>query len=325
MKEKVCCILDSDEKYAVRLTDYINGQRALPYPAMAFTSAEALEGCCDKYDIKLLLDGGCGDERLKEAVSPEVYIRLSGDSRGLEADQVYRYQSADRIVKELMSHISGFSRKYPGKGAARIISVYSPATKCFKTTLALGIAAAAAREGRALFISFEQFSGLGKLLPNARGGLSDALYYYKTGGDGAFGKVMSCTDRTMGFDFLAPAVCADDIAELDGGEIAGFVLMLAEHGDYAYIVADVGCVFNKPWQLLEAGERVVMPQPLDYMGRRKTAEFESYLLLGGHSGLEEKLFKTEVAYDELLAGYEITAESVQSAEIQRAAGRCLNG
>lgn len=324
MKEKVCCILDSDENYAVRLTDYINEHKALPYRALAFTSAGALEACRDKYEIKLLLAGG--DETVDlELVSPEVYISLSEEEGNIEDNQVYRYQSAERIIKDLISHISGFSRRYSQKRAAEILSVYSPATKCFKTTLALGIAAEAAKSGRTLFISFEQFAGLGSLLPCVRGGLSDALYYYKAGKSAAFGKILSCTDSVMGFDFLAPAVCADDVAEQDDGETVDFVRLLAENGDYSRIIADVGCVFNRPWGLLEASEKVIMPTPLDYMGRKKAAEFENYLLLSGRNEVERNIFRIDVPYDELLAGYEITAETVQSAGIRKASERCLNG
>ncbi|MCM1307070.1 MAG: hypothetical protein NC223_00560 [Butyrivibrio sp.] len=323
MKEKVCCILDSDENYAVRLTDYINERKALPYKALAFSSGAALEACRDKYEIKLLLEGGDGKADL-ELINPEVYIRLS-EEENIGENQVYRYQSAERIIKDLASHISGFSRKYSQKRTAEIISVYSPATKCFKTTLALGIAAEAAKRGRTLFISLEQFSGLGRLLSGARGGLSDALYYYKSGKEAAFGKILSCADSILGFDFFAPAVCADDIAEQSDGEMTDFVYLLAERGDYARIIADVGCVFNKPWRLLEASERIIMPAPLDYMGRKKASEFENYLLLSGRSEVERNIFKIDVPYDEALAGYEITAESVQSEAIRRASERCLNG
>lgn len=325
MKEKVCCILDSDENYAARLTDYINERRALPYQAMAFTSANALKGCYDKYDIKLLVAGGDECDELNGIVKPEVYIRFVEDSDDMDENEIFRYQPADHIVKDIISHISGFSQKYSGNQTARILSVYSPATKCFKTTLALGIAVAALNEGKALFISFEQFAGLGNLLPSVRGGLSDALYYYKVGKEGASGKILSCTDRTIGFDFLAPAICADDIAELNDSEIVDFVYLLAKHGNYANIVIDVGCIFNRPWKLLEVSDKVIMPEPLDYMGRRKAAEFNNYLMLSGRSDIAGNIFKIDVPYDETLAGYEITAASVQNPGILQSAGRCLNG
>lgn len=324
MKEKVCCILDSDENYAVRLTDYINERSALPYRALAFTSAKALEECCGKYDIKLLLAGG-SEETDADIVSPEAYIRLTEERENIEENEVYRYQSADRIIRDIISHISGFSRKHSDRQTTRILSVYSPATKCFKTTLALGIASEAAKTGRTLFISFEQFAGLGNLLSKERGGLSEALYYYKIGREAASGKILSCTDSIMGFDFLAPAVCADDIAEQSDKETVDFIYMLAEHGDYAYIIVDAGYVFNRPWKLLEVSGKIIMPEPLDNMGRKKASEFENYLLLSGNNGLERNIFKVKIPYDEAMAGYEITAESAQSSVIIGAARRCLDG
>lgn len=322
MKEKVCCILDPDENYAVRLTDYINERGALPYQALAFTSAKALEDCRDKYEIKLLLAGG---EEAVDTVSSEAYIRLVEDNENIEANEVYRYQSADRIIKDIISHISGFSRKRSDNRKTKILSVYSPATKCFKTTLSLGIAAEAARVGRTLFISFEQFAGLGNLLSGARGGLSDALYYYKIGKEAASGKILSCTDSVMGFDFLAPALCGDDIAGQNDEETVDFIYTLAEHGDYAYIVADAGCVFNRPQKLLEVSGKIIIPEPLDHMGRKKVSEFENYLLLSGRNEIEQNIFKIKVSYDEALAGYEITAETVRSSVIISAARRCLDG
>lgn len=77
-----------------------------------------------------------------------------------------------------------------------------------------------------------------------------------------------------GFDYLAPVNCADDIADTDDSEITKMFAMLSEKGNYKYIVADVGCVFNKPWKLLENSDVILVPEPLDYMGGRKLADLK---------------------------------------------------
>ncbi len=61
------------------------------------------------------------------------------------------------------------------------------------------------------------------------------------------------------------------------------------------------------------------------MGRKEVAEFENDLLVIGRNEVESNIFRIDVPYDELLAGYEITAETVRSAGIRKASERCLNG
>lgn len=324
MKEKICCFLDNDEQYVLRLTEYINSHHALVYQAMAFTSLQAFSEAADNYDIELLVvsDSYGGKDFLQDMECKSFVILSDNTLDGC----INRYQPVEDIIKDLIAHMNNYGSILKNDtDEAKIISVYSPATKCFKTTTAIAAAIACGRKGRTLFVNLEQFAGLGNILKNSRGGLSEAVYDYRAGGDSAYGKIIACTESIPGFDYLAPVSCADDIADLDDAELTELLVLLAVKGNYRYIVTDLGCVFNRPWKLLECSDMILVPEPLDYMGSRKLADFEKYLLMSGRSGVADRLVKMKIPYIDSIAGYEISIENASRDEIQQAVGRCLNG
>lgn len=326
MNEKVCCILDKDENYATKLTEYINDRHLLPYQVMAFTSADALHKCCEKHSIEMLIvSEDINLESLENSKIKKV-VTLSG-SQYTEKEEctVYRYQQADQVVKNVLCFMEGYSYKYNTQKAKCCLSaVYSPATKCCKTTLSLGLALWAGKTGRSLYINFEQFAGLNMILPDNAKGLSEALYMYKTGGSNSLSKIIACTSQTHGFDYLYPATCAEDISEVDSAELMGFVRLIAESGLYQNIIIDVGNIFNKPWDLMDICSQVIIPEPQDYMGKSKLAEMEKYLLATGRSGDIDNIIKVNIPVEENQAGYEISYGYLESSSMKRLAGGILN-
>lgn len=314
MKEKICCIYDDNEKYALKLSEYINSHHALPVKALVYTSKEALKKCAEKYDIELLVVSGAltKEEILNSGAGTAVVLYDTKTEADNEFNYVCKYQPADHLVKEIMSYMSGFTKRNEvNTTATQVCCVYSPATKCFKTTITLGLALYSASKGRSLYLSLEQFSGLSKLLSSKEGGLSEALYCFKTGGVNSVGKIISCTGQLSGMDYFYPVTCAEDISEMQEKEFLEFLNMIINAGIYKYIWIDVGCVYNRPWRLMEISDRVIMPKAIDYMGVNKIAEMENYLMVSGREELLAKIEKTDVEYDENAAGYDITIELLQ--------------
>ena len=328
MKEKICCIYDDNEKYALKLSEYINSHHALPVKALVYTSKEALKKCAEKYDIELFVVSGAlaKEEILK--INAVTVVVLYDSKSGMDSDLNYvcKYQPADHLVKEIMSYMSGFTKRDEiSKNTTQVCCVYSPATKCFKTTITLGLALYSASRGRSLYLSLEQFSGLSKLLSSKEGGLSEALYCFKSGGVNSVGKVISCTGQISGMDYFYPVTCAEDISEMHEKEFLEFLSMITNSGVYNYIWIDVGCVYNSPWRLMEISDRVIMPKAIDYMGSNKIAEMENYLMVSGREELLAKIEKTDVEYDESVAGYDITIELLKKRFMTELARKLLEG
>lgn len=314
MKEKICCIYDDNEKYALKLAEYVNSHHIMPFKAQVYTSKDALRKCVERYNIELLVVSGALAKEEILGIKAGIVVVLSDAKTEYDNDFNYvsKYQPADHLVKEIMSYMSGFAKRNEmNTNMTQVCCVYSPATKCFKTTITLGLALYSATRGRSLYLSLEQFSGLSKILSSKEGGLSEALYCFKLGGTDSIGKVISCTGQLSGMDYFYPVTCAEDISEMQEKEFLEFLNMIINSGIYRYIWIDVGCVYNSPWRLMEISDRVIMPKAFDYMGMNKIAEMENYLIVSGREELLAKIEKTDVEYDESVAGYDISIELLQ--------------
>lgn len=306
MREKVCCIYSSDEAFAVKLADYINSRHLLPLQVLVYTRKEAMLNSVSNYETELLIaDGDCEESWFKDISDTVVFLN---DGYEDFENSIARYQPADKLVKKVMAHMTGFENRPTGNRKAELGCIYSPATKCFKTTLALSMGLWSAKMGKSLFINLEQFAGLNNILSPEAGGLSQALYYFKAQGRQGLGKIISCTDQLMGMDYFYPVTCGEDIGELDNKEFIDFLNMLVESDNYDHIWIDVGNVYGNPWRLMEICDRVFMPEPLDYIGRRKVSQMENYLAASGRGELLSRFTKVYTPYDEKISGYDISCE-----------------
>lgn len=163
MKERVCCVYDIDERYAVKLTEAMNRSDKVPYKVMAFSSEEALLDCNRNCEIEMLLTGENIDAQvISEIRSAHIYTLGEGtDDTG--NNFINKYQSTERIITLIFA---GMKDSGTGcndvKGAVTV--VYSPSSCCFKTTVALAYCRQQSAHKKVLFISFEEFAGLDSFL-----------------------------------------------------------------------------------------------------------------------------------------------------------------
>lgn len=313
MKEKVCCILDSDAEFALRLTEYLNEKKLLPMRVMTFTDLEALETAAKKYQLELLISDG--QFQTSDLVLGR-HIILKETAEDVGEDSIYRYQPAQNLAKAILAlsdtDISLFAGKTDG---VQILCVYSPAGKSGKTGLAISLAKAAGVQGTALYLNLEEFSAIGGILPDPGKGLSEALYYYHAAGEQAYTRILGCTAQAMGFDYFYPVTCADDMEVLDGPVLTQFLSMFVRGGSYQTLIIDLGNLLKSPWKLLACADRIIMPEPTDNYSRRKTASFESYLFLSGRGDLAERIEKYKVPI----------YEALPDRQLEQIAERILNG
>ena len=69
----------------------------------------------------------------------------------------------------------------------RIIGIYTPATRCLQTTFSITLGQMLARQRKTLYLNFEAYSGLGKMLNRQfQRDLSDLVYYLNCARDKLF-------------------------------------------------------------------------------------------------------------------------------------------
>lgn len=321
MRERTICILDNNEKYVVRLVDFINEYKAIPFKVFAFTAVDALVDFSDKYEIEMLIMSDNFKTEMENRISCGKVLYLV-QHQEVADNEIFRYQMTDYLVKDILAHLEGGASIKSETG--KIIIVYSPATKCFKTSLSLVTAMTLGRKGKTLFLSFENYAGLGNILDNSRGGLSKALYYFGIGREKAklgmdmgviekeFGKVFACISKIKNFDYLAPVECPDDVMDFSQKELAEFCKEIKMLGGYEYLVVDAGDCFVRPWELFEIADEIYIPSPMDVIGQRKNRLFLDYLKGSSKCVFERKIILKNITYFDTLAGYDFSLEQLEN-------------
>ena len=326
MKEKVCCVLDLDENYAIRLTDRINEKKLLPYPALAFTSQEAVRDCGNEYEIELLLVGDFVGEKGELEAKNIIFLT---ESRGnTENEQVFRYQPAEYLIRDVMARLSGVFKDYARKNEnLNIKGVYSPAGGCGKTTFSLALAHYLSEKQKVLYLSLEQFSGLAGLLSQERGGMSDALYYYRADRSSSYGKILSCMDEQMGFEYLYPVICAEDISDIGSKDLCDFIKLIADGGKYTELVVDFGNIVNNPWELMNICSVIYVPEFIaetETFSAVKVQNLREFLSSTGWEYLMKKIKTVEIPFAREYFNSSVSREIIESRLYRELCGRYVN-
>lgn len=299
---RLCCILDADENFAVRISACFNSRHVLPFMVQAFSDIEAYIGCAQLNQVELLIVDESMYEEARGIPAGQI-IRLCEQPMLMEGGAdvcIVKFQSSDNIIRDVLSVYRGQLIPLPAAGVkdkAKLVSVYSPNGYCGKTTLALSLAHIKGRDRKVLYLNFEEFSALcGR---GEKGNLSDALYYYGIATRGS-AKLMSVVSRGNGYDYIAPAACAEDIADSDTDTIAAFVEELIRQGGYELVVIDVGSLVKEPWKLLEQADMILMPMPDSAHRKCRQKEFEKFMYTSGREAVMERVRMVDIVQDDTL-------------------------
>lgn len=298
---RICAIYDRDEQYAYRFMNYVNDKRLLPFEVVIFTQKGVLQEYLKESRVELLLKSTEAEE-LEENVHVGKVIKLTEEPEGKEG--VYKYQSIDSLIKEVLQHMgddcTGEDVLSMVRGNCKVYGVYSPVARCYKTTLALSLAMCTARNGRTLYVNLEEFCGIPELVNDMGGNLSELLYYFRNNKEKVKGKLGTATRNCGGFEYIPVCSTPEDYEEIMPEEWLTFLQFLVENGGYDTMVLDIGNAVHESWKLVGLCETAFMPASVDVVGQKKEARFSEYLKLIGKGNLLEKIKRVEIPYDEEL-------------------------
>lgn len=299
--EKIMAVWDVDASYAERFADVVNQKEKVPFTVVPFTSLEALKEYAKEHVIEILLAGGTVPlEQLKEIGAGAVVTLAEGEivSSTGSFPSVYKYQSTDSVIREVMAYYC--EKPQPmlvavGK-RAKVIGVYSPVSRCLKTSLALTMGQQLARDHKALYVSFEVLSGFGSLINGSgKGDLSDVLYFFRQESFSVI-RLKSIVFNWKDMDYIPPVKYPEDLEQLTGEEAARLVEKLALECGYEYIIVDIGQVICSMMPLLEQCDVVYMPVKEDGVSSAKLEEFDQYLEVSRQETLKERIVRVKLPY-----------------------------
>ncbi len=328
MKESICCILSSDERYAAKFSAYCNERHILPYKMYAFTVAEALEDKAHSVNIKALLvdEQMMGNTALADIKADRTVI-LTNNETG-EENCICKYQAADRIAKSFLGCIGVDKSAVNFDSGYNIRTIYSSVSNCYKTSFSLVLCAALAKRNKTLWVGLEEFSDMSSIMErNDKAGLSRAMYIYKTcrNKEELGGKIVSCTSTIEGFDYLMPVDSPEDVLCMEPEELREFLMCIARAGGYEEVVIDAGYCIMKPWELLGISTHIYAPRKRRFYNEGKYEAFIHFLENSGRDNLIPQIECPIIEEDASLIGRSIGPEIFGSSFLKDVVRRVLDG
>lgn len=292
--KRIMAVYDEDSCYAERFAEFANHKELTPFMAVAFTSLERLKTFSQKQKVELLLIGHTVSAQALAEIKAGQIIWLGGigETRVDDNPVVHKYQASDHVLREVMTCYRTEPEQlvYMQTGlAGSIIGVYSPVSRCGKTSFALTMGQIMARESRVLFISLEESSGLSWLLGiEHKTSLSDLIYYYRQGDLGRE-RLKAVTYRLNEMDYIPPVTYAEDLAQISCEDVAGILTGISKSGGYDVILVDFGQYGKGIERLFELCRQIYVPTLSDGISKAKLEEWSAYLELSGRMPEENRL------------------------------------
>lgn len=292
MRNKIFGICDPDGDYARMLSHYISRKEKSGITVLAFTKPEAIkEYLRDGYFDALIISesfinlaDGCDIETNGIPRDMTFVLAEDKDECGYEFPCVYKYQSCEKILGEILASFNKKRGSVLGKlSGVKVVGVYSPIGRCGKTSFALSLGATLSKTGSTLFVSLDDYSAHSVTQKtNSYSGISDVLYKALVNEEEDFFEDLSIKNID-GMDVLEGASCPEDIYDSDPTVFAKIIEALKKKGLYKNIVIDIGGAVRHPEVLLEGCDLIYMIVVDETCSNKRMDAWEEHMIRKGFS------------------------------------------
>ncbi|MDO5541007.1 MAG: hypothetical protein Q4F83_13245 [Eubacteriales bacterium] len=284
MRKQKFAIFDLEASYACNLMEYMAERQSVPFETLVFSSMESLE----KYTKENILDLLMVSERMMSPELRQMNIRrIIILSEGAVSEEfqdypaVYKYQSSESLVAEVMSYYAKQEVPQPRllkKRAAQIIGVYSPIGRCGKTCFALTLGQILAQKKPVLYLNLEDYAGFSFLMEKeGMSDISDVMYFLRQHKGNAIFKVNSALQRLGSMDYVSPAFSSGDLREIKAEEWVRLLDELISCSNYETIILDIGHTVDEVSTLLMQCTHIYTPICTDVISMAKMNQYEQLL------------------------------------------------
>ena len=297
--KKTVAIYDRDHNYARRLAETLSRRENSDFAGISFTTPERLMEYERNHPIDMILVHETALSSAESAACP-VVVGLS-EERDREAaepgeSRIYKYQSADRLVRELSAAYCTAHPARPvpaGDAETRIWGLCSVFPGLPVSCLGMALAESLAEKGSTLYLRLGRDRGLFSCLglEESEKDISDVFYYCRQRELDRI-RLQSLTVRWRGADFIRPFAFPEDLEGRSGQE-AGEVLESLRRCGYERIVCEIGPEFPVLQPILQQCDRILLLSGTDSLSR-SCAEKEKERLSAQETSFGEKLFLREL-------------------------------
>ena len=247
-------IFDNNSDYANCLADYFRLKGCISSQIVVFTKLDSFKEYSKRqvFDILLINNEFISDIDIKADSHPQnLFILCEQRITSQNDDNMYlfKYCSAEDILRQVMTgykpSFSGFNITFCDNHKCNIIGIYSPVSRCGKTSFSLALALHFSMCNSCVFMSFDNFSTLGNFVSNEPGNektIDDLLYYFTGSPDILASKLLSVVKRILQLDVIPSSKQYCAITDMTTDEQVQFINSIAETGKYDYIFIDMGSI-----------------------------------------------------------------------------------
>lgn len=302
MKNGGITIVDSEEEYAVKLSNFFKEKNGIGYDVQVFTDIHSFLHYEENFYTDILLISDVFSKFIPDLKNYGQLFILNGGSMDVsfkDISNIYKYQSASDILKDVMTDLTNnpdISLKVQiTTGKPKIYCMYSPIKRCGKTTFSLIASSILATRGRTLYLNFEEFSALSYYTgTDTSYDLSDLLYYFKQNPTLISKKLMSVVNSFCKFDYISPFRCTPDIKSMTGEEWTLFLEILKNYSGYDYIFLDVSESLSDIYSFFTVSDFIIVPILSDTVSNIKVDRFSSFLHKSKDSSITDKIVKIKL-------------------------------
>ena len=179
----------------------------------------------------------------------------------------------------------------------KLIGIYSPVKRCLQTSTALAMGQILAKRKKVLYISFEYYSGLGKLMEQEfTRNLVDLVYYMKHAKSRLLYRLKSMIQKINELDFIPPAVSFQDFNEIQTIEWLTLFDEIGRQGGYDYIILDLSESLIGIFDILQHCDYIYTIEKNDGIAYAKIRQYEDLLVKREYSSILEKTKKIHLPY-----------------------------
>lgn len=299
MKEPVLAICDSEQEYAYHLMEYLCRKEGFPYEVQVFTDPENLELYVQQAAVDMLVVAETDYRvQMEQWDTGQVLILEEGHGGlGTRAEDgvpsIGKYQPVSAIVKKVMEMAAENGQMpaaVPGEKTAKIIGIYTPVGRCLQTTFSFVLGQLLARDHKVLYLNFEPYSGLGRMLQREfRMDLTDLIYFLQNAKERFPYRLESMTEHVGGMQVIPPVFSCMDLALIEKREWMELLQVLQKESGYDYILLDLSDLVQGLFDILRKCDRIFTIVREDPFA---AAKIEQYEMLLSRMEYEEVLGKT---------------------------------
>lgn len=282
MDVKVLAICDTEKQYAIKLMEAFCGKKNFGFQVHVFSEVRELEQFAERMQIEILLISGSSmSENVSRFNIGKILLLSDGEiyEEFSDYETIYKYQSADHIMKEVLCHYAEYARPvtgmYYGKKDFEVHGVYSPVGRCGKSVLAESLANHFGKSRKTLLLDLQSFSAREEQLGEEElWDLADIIYFLRQGKKTFLYKLSSIVRNRRTFDYILPMKAPADLRSVTLAEWTELLEKLATDSDYHVVIIDFGNDVCGLLQLLSQCTKVYTPVLPDGESKRKMENFE---------------------------------------------------